>query len=64
MSAVYGTNDEIDRVSLWKDICSQSESNALPWFLTGDINASRNNDEKVGKLPLESSMNTFNVNIM
>lgn len=51
LTAIYGSNDNIKREFLWKDIINLVSHIDSPWLITGDMNIFCLNSEILGKLP-------------
>ncbi|KAH0673683.1 hypothetical protein KY284_006574 [Solanum tuberosum] len=54
MTAVYARCSAIERLELWEDLENVVEGNHLPWVVGGDFNVIRNEEEKLGGLPVSN----------
>lgn len=55
ITAIYASNSQTKRLSLWHSIQAIAESTSLPWALIGDFNCCRSIHEKVGGMALSNS---------
>ncbi|XP_020697740.2 uncharacterized protein LOC110110552 [Dendrobium catenatum] len=61
LSAIYASNNPIERKALWVDISHANHNIHLPWALMGDYNCCRFAKEKIGGTPISiSALTDFN----
>ncbi|XP_020675152.1 uncharacterized protein LOC110094298 [Dendrobium catenatum] len=64
LSAIYASNNQLERKELWEAIADIHASINLPWALMGDYNCCRFASDKLGGIPISmSSLADFNTMI-
>lgn len=52
-TTVYAKYDKVQRLNLWKDLYQLFNSMNLSWIIGGYFNVVLNEDEKIGKIPIQ-----------